>query len=65
MSNREVYVLNREIAVCRKTREEITLANNSTTLNIFGKDRQALLLHGSLNFNAQFNFALHFYCCIV
>lgn len=51
MSNREVYVLNREIAVCRKTREEITLANYSTTPNIFAKDRQALLLHESLNFN--------------
>lgn len=46
-----VCVLNRETAVCRKTREEITLANNSTTLNISAKERQALLLHESLDQN--------------
>ena len=63
--SKRVCVLNRETAVCRKTREEITLANNSTTLNISAKERQALLLHESLDQNTQFNFALHFYCCVV
>lgn len=51
MSNREVYVLNREVAVCRKTRKEIILANNSTTLTVFAKDRQALLLYEALDLN--------------
>lgn len=49
--SKRVCVLNRETAVCRKTREEITLANNSTTLNISAKEKQALLLHESLDQN--------------
>lgn len=56
----------KQIDCCvQEDREEITLANNSTTLNISAKDRQALLLHGSLYLNTQFNFALHFYCYTV